>query len=200
VREEYAVVEAEPEPVEAPPPPEVSAALLVALAPRPEEISFRNGTAVRVAFISAALFFLLMTFVALAGAAPLQLVLSLVFPAAAGFYAVFLYRRRTGASLSVRSGARMGWLTGIFAFVISTVLFTLSMVAMMSRGGLAEIYRQNAGNLGLSAERVDEVVKLLENPAMVGLALVFFLLFQFMVVTTFSSAGGALGARVLRRD
>jgi hypothetical protein len=33
---------------------------------------------------------------------------------AAGFLAVYLYSRRTGQTLSIRSGARMGWITGIF--------------------------------------------------------------------------------------
>ena len=37
---------------------------------------------------------------------------------AAGFLAVYLYSRRTGQMLSLRSGARMGWITGIFSFTL----------------------------------------------------------------------------------
>ena len=40
----------------------------------------------------------------------------------AGFLAVFLYRRRTGQRLSVASGARLGWICGIFGFVIVAVM------------------------------------------------------------------------------
>jgi hypothetical protein len=40
---------------------------------------------------------------------------------AGGFFSVFMYQRRTGFSLSVGSGARMGWITGIFCSVIMLV-------------------------------------------------------------------------------
>ena len=48
-----------------------------------------------------------------------------VWLAAAGFLAVFLYRRSTGQRLSVMNGARLGWISGIFGFVIVTIILTM---------------------------------------------------------------------------
>src|SRR6516165_9066934 len=76
---------------EAPPPP---AAL---------PLNFHNPIAVRVAFT-----------VALVATLPsLILPIALVFWLGAGFAAVYFYRRRTGAFLNIRSGVRMGWITGV---------------------------------------------------------------------------------------
>src|SRR5215472_12723474 len=92
------------------------------------EISFHNRIAVRVGFIAALIAVLLFLF-------PLPfpfLRLFLLFMAA-GFLAVFLYTRRTGHMLSVRSGARMGWITGIFSFMFITILFAAAMVAVSTQ-------------------------------------------------------------------
>ena len=59
----------------------------------------------------------------------------------AGFLAVFLYSRRTGQTLSIRSGARMGWITGIFSFTLVTILFTVIMVAVSNQGGIVQQLR-----------------------------------------------------------
>ncbi len=53
-----------------------------------------------------------------------------VWLAAAGFLAVFLYRRSTGQRLSVMNGARLGWISGIFGFVIVTIILTLFVIAL----------------------------------------------------------------------
>ena len=89
----------------------------------PADIGFHNGLAVRIGFIAAmgavmvSLFPIPFPWVRL----PLAFVL-------AGFLAVFLYSRRTGQTLSIRSGARMGWITGIFSFTLVTILFTVAAV------------------------------------------------------------------------
>jgi len=49
---------------------------------------------------------------------------------AGGFFAVFLYRRKTGQRLTPLSGAHLGWLAGIFGFLIMTVILTFIAVAM----------------------------------------------------------------------
>jgi len=51
----------------------------------------------------------------------------LLFAFFAGFFAVYRYCRSTGHSLSIRSGARMGWITGIFSFGIVAVFITFIM-------------------------------------------------------------------------
>ncbi|HXN49469.1 MAG TPA: zinc ribbon domain-containing protein, partial [Bryobacteraceae bacterium] len=97
-REELVIVE---EPPAAPPPPPPVAA--------PIPIGFRNPLAFRVGFLSA-LMALLLTFLLTPGL-PLWLT-------AAGFLGVYLYRARSGETFSTRNGARMGWLTGVLAFLV----------------------------------------------------------------------------------
>jgi hypothetical protein len=65
----------------------------------------------------------LLSFFASALSGPV-LILPLIWLLAAGFLSVYLYRRRTGFVLSPASGARMGWMTGLFAFLILLVLLT----------------------------------------------------------------------------
>jgi hypothetical protein len=77
----------------------------------PPAIDFRNRLALRAAFLAALLANLLTLFPYLFLAAPLWLV-------GAGFLAVHVYLRRSGQALSVASGARVGWLTGVFSFAM----------------------------------------------------------------------------------
>ena len=94
---------AEPAAEVAPPAPPAAAA------PQPLPLNFHNPIAVRIAFIVA-----LVT--ALLSWLPL---LNIVLWTAAGFIAVFLYRRRTGYLLTVRAGMQMGWITGIIFYLIT---------------------------------------------------------------------------------
>src|SRR5262245_7917873 len=82
----------------------------------PAEIGFQNAAAVRVAAMIAAVGTLmgLLPMPAIVFWKPVTLV-------AAGFVAVYVYHRRTGDLPSVRGGARIGWMTGMFSFVITLV-------------------------------------------------------------------------------
>ena len=165
------------------------------LPPPPADVSFRNGAAVRVGFVAAAMMQLLTTVSAAVGA-------SLLMPFilfAGGFFSVSLYRRRTGSGLSVANGARIGWITGVFAFVIMTVFFTLGMAAMAGSGELLKAYRESASSLGLPQEAADQVQKVLNDPSSFALSIVFGLGLQFLVLTLVCSLGGALGARFQAR-
>src|SRR5271155_4114977 len=108
-----------------PPPEKVEPPICVALAAAPPVApSFRNPVAVRVGLFVASI----ATFLCLA--LPYGFVIWLP---SAGFTAVYLFSRRTGQSLSVRGGARMGWIAGILSFVIITVMFTISTVAVSTQ-------------------------------------------------------------------
>lgn len=50
---------------------------------------------------------------------------------AGGFLATILYTRRTGESISVQSGARMGFMTCLWAFVV-ILLMSCLVVAMLA--------------------------------------------------------------------
>jgi hypothetical protein len=179
------------EEAEAEPTPQPAPAALQPLR-LPADISFHNGLAVRIGFIAAmgavmvSLFPIPFPWVRL----PLAFVL-------AGFLAVFLYSRRTGQTLSIRSGARMGWITGIFSFTLVTILFTVAAVAASSQGEFAKQFRSQ---FPANDARADMAQQLLSNPAMIAGVVVLYLMLFFVVFTALPIIGGALGAKVLEKQ
>jgi len=157
----------------------------------PPVINFHNGTAVRVGFLAAALVQLVSTLSAAAGASLLMPLVLL----GGGFYAVVLYIRRTGTGLSVLNGARMGWITGIFSFVIMTVFFTAGIAILAGSDQLLKAYKESAQSLGLPADAADQIQKVLADPGAFALSIGIGLAFQFLLLTALCSMGGALGAR-----
>jgi hypothetical protein len=182
---DYPGLETEPV-VEAPPPSSPPSP------PQPPEISFRNGTAVRIGFLAALIAFILFV-IPLPFPFPRLLIAFL----AAGFLAVYLYVRRTGQKLSIRSGARMGWITGVFSFVIVTVQFTAAVLVTSSQGGIAALLR---AQLPADDARTQEVLKLLQEPSALVAMMAFVLLMLFLLLTVLPTLGGALGAKLLTRD
>ena len=179
--------EPEPEPESeaeiAPPPP-----ALVATAPPPSALNFHNLVAVRIAFIVAPLAFLLSWIPAV----------NLVLWIAAGFLAVFFHRRRTGDLLNVRAGVRLGWITGVIMFAITTVIFTLTVVPVAASGGIANLFRQQLKNP--SDPNVQEALRMLETAPGMATILLVMLLMLFVFITLLSMAGGALGAKFVSRN
>lgn len=172
----------------------------VAVTAQPSEINFRNRIAVRVGFLVAGLVILASTFASLLGSLPAQFFAFVVLFLFSGFLSVYLYMRRTGQALSVRNGARLGWITGVFSFVISTVLFTVGLLSIGGISGLASAYRQQSSSLGLPEQAVERVLEVLQNPGAMTLFLLLLLLTQFVIYTTVASVGGALGAKVLEKE
>jgi hypothetical protein len=161
----------------APPPP---------AAAEPPPISFRNAAAVRVALATGIPVFLLSAF-----AGPLALAV----PVAGGFFAVYLYRRRTGQQISVLAGARLGWISGIIVFAILTMLLTL-MVVMLSQPDLVQQMRDQMAKMSsISPEEVSRRIELLRTPSSLALAL----LDAFLSYTLLTALGGAGGAWFLNR-
>jgi hypothetical protein len=168
-------------------------AVPTATAPAKRGINFHNSIAVRVAFLAAGL-------VTLLGAVPLPMVIAalwhIVMLVAGGFYAVYLYGRRTGESLSVRSGARMGWITGVFAFVIMTVLFTVSLVTIYASEGVRDLFRKMAEN----SPGADMIDKMLQTDTGLAMFIMLSLFVSFLTSTILPVLGGALGAKVLEKE
>ena len=104
--------------------------------PPPPQINFHNLVAVRIAFVVAPIAFLLSWIPAA----------NLLLWIAGGFLAVFFHRRRTGDLLNVRAGVRLGWVTGVIMFAITTVIFTLTVVPVAANGGIANLFRQQVKN------------------------------------------------------
>jgi hypothetical protein len=174
---------------EAPPEP---IPVVVTAPPPPAEIGFSNGTAVRVGFFAALIAVLL-------GIIPLPfpvLRLMIVF-LAAGFLAVFLYVRRTGQPITLRGGARIGWITGIFSFTIFTVQLTATVLASSSEGGFATALKQA---LPPNDARTSQALQLIQEPGALALLMVMVLIFLFVFLTVLPTLGGLLGAKVLARE
>lgn len=183
LREEPVVVSSAPAPV--PVLEELPAETLALLHP-----SFHNPIAIRVGLLAASI------------ATLLNLVLIygfVIWLVAAGFFSAYLFNRRTGQILTIRAGARMGWITGILSFVILTVLFTISILSITNQaGGIAAFYRQQMGST--PDANMEQALRLLETVNGQIMMFVLSLLFLFTVVTVFCAAGGALGAKILDRE
>lgn len=154
------------------------------------DIGFQNPLVLRVGLLMASLSFLLSSL-------PLARFFWFFWLGAAGFFAVVLYRKRTGQPISVRNGARIGWITGVFGFAISTILFTLSMLLISGRpGGVTAALREQASAGGVPPDILEQVLSILLSP--LGIAAI--LLVSFLLFIGLTAAGGALAAAVLRKD
>jgi hypothetical protein len=161
------------------------------------DVGWRNPVAVRIGVLAGSVVSLLLIL-------PLPPLLGIlrhvIVPVAGAFWSVHLYRKRTGASLNARGGARLGWITGVFCFLIMTVVFTVTIIGLASTGSLQETLKEAAAAGGALAGGGEQVEAILTSPA--GLAMVFvaYLITTFIMTTLLSSLGGMLGAKVLEKD
>jgi hypothetical protein len=163
---------------------------LPALEPPP--IGFRNGPAVRIALLAGVLSIFVS---ALSGQLPLPRAFALVWLVATGFLAVFLYRRRTGQRLSALSGAHLGWICGIFGFVIVTVMLITFSVAL-SEPSFVSTLQEQLKEYGMRESDVNQFIETLRTPVGIASAL----LTSFLPFTLLPAVGGLLGAKLLNRD
>ncbi len=182
------VIEPEPQPetIEELAPP---LAAPVAAAPQPPALNFHNLVAVRIAFVVAPVAFLLSWIPAL----------NLLLWIAAGFLAVYFHRRRTGIPLNIRSGVRLGWITGVLMFAVTTVIFTLTVVPLAANGGIVALFRQQLKN-NASDPNVQEALRMLETGPGLAAILLVMLFMLFVFITLLSMAGGALGSKFVSRN
>lgn len=175
--------------------PIIGAALpeLTALPSVPPRVNFHNAQAVRVGLLMAAIASLLSALPTMAlGLAGLAL-----WWVIAGFLAVYIYRRRTGQFLTVDSGLRMGWITGLLGSTITSVLFTVSVVPLIRGGGLTALYQEQFHKMYGNDPNVDQALKMLQNPSSLALVVVFALFCFFLIITFLCTAGGVLGAKLV---
>ncbi len=172
------------EPVEVFAPPQ---APLVEAAPL-QALSFRNPIALRVGLLAAGLLCLMMMIPGVNYAA-------VVWWLGAGYFSVWIYKRRTGQRLNVRGGARMGWITGIISCALLTLLFGFFMLAIRQMGGLDAI-KDGLKDFAFQQGSVDEALKMLKDPSKMLRSLIA----TFIMLTLTCTAGGALGAKMLSKD
>ena len=172
------------EPVEVFAPPQ---APLVEAAPL-QALSFRNPIALRVGLLAAGLLCLMMMIPGVNYAA-------VVWWLGAGYFSVWIYKRRTGQRLNVRGGARMGWITGIISCALLTLLFGFFMLAIRQMGGMDAI-KDGLKDFAFQQGSVDEALKMLKDPSKMLRSLIA----TFIMLTLTCTAGGALGAKMLGKD
>lgn len=151
--------------------------------PSPQVVSFSNPIALRVAF-------LMSLAVIPVELAPVLSALSVLWWLAAGWCAVLLYRRITGASLSVGSGARLGSITGVLTFVSLAIRFLASILLTGKEffDELEKMLKQNP-----------DAVQVIHDPTMMFIFLLLCLGIMGAMVVGICAAGGALGARFTAR-
>lgn len=184
-REELEVV------VEQPPAPPEPAAPPEPPPPVRIPIGFRNPLALRIGLISAAVS-LALTWVFLP-ACPIWLI-------AAGFVSVYRYHRYTGEPVSVRSGARMGWFTGLIGLLLASVPFGLGFAIDVSRPDRADRMRDALKWYPAPPAVVDQTIVFLQSPEGIAIQILTLLFILFVLFTLFPLIGGALGAKVLSKD
>jgi hypothetical protein len=111
---------------------------------------------------------------------------------AAGFFAVFFYRRKTHNLLNVGAGLQLGWITGL---VMSTVWGVIFMAEGLS-GKLTGVFQEQIKNLPSANDpSLQQVAQFMAT----GPGLLIVLAIYFVFITSVSMAGGALGAVVRSR-
>ena len=158
----------------------------LAAPPGPLPLNFRNPVAVRVA-LTVALVATLLSWMP---------VVNVILWVAAGFFAVFFYRRRTGCLLTVKAGVRMGWITGVLMFAFTTVMFTITIVPVAASKGIGSLFEAQFKN---ADPNVQEALKMFQTGPGLAMLLVMTLLMLFVFITCLSMAGGALGAKMVGR-
>jgi len=157
------------------------------LRPEPLPVNFHNGVAVRIA-IPVALLATVFSF------------LPFLNWLAGGFFAVFWYRRKTGTLLNVGAGVRMGWITGLLMFGLSSFLFALQQLPAVRSGHLDARLQDQLKSLAAQDPLSQQWMQFLQTPPGIVALLAFSLVALFLFTTGLSMAGGALGAKMVGRD
>ena len=112
-----------------------------------------------------------------------------------GWIASYLYGRSSAEPVNVRSGAALGWISGLFTFLILLVLIALLFVTLAGNPEFVQMLRDSSGKYGARAEDMNQLLDLPKHPDKLALGLVL----NFVQLTVFSSLGGLLHAFGRRR-
>ncbi|HEX3744990.1 MAG TPA: zinc ribbon domain-containing protein [Bryobacteraceae bacterium] len=152
--------------------------------PQPLPLNFHNPIAVRIAMV----------------AAVCATVLSLLSPTlswlAAGFFAVYLYCRKTGFRLDVLAGVKIGWITGLILYGFSALVFTVQQLPDALAGHPGKTLLEQVKNSSFQdPAMMQEMTHMIQSDP--GTVILLLLAAMFVVVTCLSMAGGALGAKLV---
>jgi len=145
-------------------------------------ISFRNSRAVLISLVVAALAFFASLLATMLWAPLFPIVLC-----AAGFVAARLYRSDAAEPLTAGAGARLGWMTGLWLFLIVALLCTIAAVYLSTPQGWEQAKAFWA--------QFPEMSKGLGDQHDVLSTLLMRLPFLFFLLTLLPGLGGMLGAK-----
>lgn len=150
-------------------------------------ISFRNARAVTITLLVAA--------GAMVGFPLISLFAAPLFPfflCGVGFAAVRIYRTRSAEVLTAGAGARLGWMTGLWIFLVIAVLITLCSILVASPEGWEQMRAAWA--------QVPQAAKLAEMSQHEFLMQMLLMLpVLFLLLTLLPGLGGLLGAKFSAR-
>lgn len=163
-------------------PPDLSPAV------SPTRIDFRNSRAVLVSllFAALALFCMILTSAVAPGVIP-------VLFGVAGFAAAAFYNRGAVQKLSAISGARLGWMTGFWVFLVIAALAALITILDTDPNMRKQFMQmpQYADN-----PNVQEMIKIMEQPKQFALNAALILVQMFFMLPLITALGGLLGAKL----
>ena len=145
-------------------------------------ISFKNSRAVTVSAAAACAAFF--------GSGLVGLVSPLLWPLillAAGFFAAGIYKGRSSEPLSSVAGARLGWMTGLWLFLVITIAGIMISLYLTSPAG-ADVIRQLKAMPQFSQLNIGDTHELLSSMLVSAIP-------TFFMVTAIPGLGGLLGAR-----
>jgi hypothetical protein len=180
------------EPVAELPPPPLPEVVAV-----PREIGFHNVLAVRIGFLMALLSSIVIELLAPFLFVVVPIVTGLM---TAGGAAVYFYSKKSGQRLTVRNGSRMGWITGIFCFVIFLVMTTINFIAVSLDKGIPQFFKDELTKHSPPTADVDQLIKALQTPEGLGAFVFMLIALMFIVFTILPTIGGAISAKFSARD
>ncbi len=149
-------------------------------------ISFRDSRAVLISLLVAA-----GTLVGLLAIAMIAPPLVPLIPCAAGFVAVRIYRAQSSEPLSTIAGARLGWMTGLWVFLVTAIMFALTAIYVANPEGWEQIRSMWS--------QVPQASKLLVSQHEFLVQILLELPIAFLVLTLLPGLGGILGAKMSGR-
>ena len=153
-------------------PPPMPTPVIEAPKVEPATVNFRNPEVLKVAVLSA----LLSTFL---------FFLPYLNWIAAGYFAVFFYRRRTRRTVNIAAGVRIGWITGLMAFAMMAVIVLFVVMMLRVPEVMTEMKR-----MAQNSQWFQQSLDIWQNPSMLGGTLVGI----FVFTTLLGMTGGLLGA------
>jgi len=148
----------------------------------PSGISFRNSRAVTISLVVGVLAFFAWVLAMVVWAPLFPFVLC-----AAGFVAARLYRSEAVEPLTTAAGARLGWMTGLWLFLIVALLCTIAALVLSTPQGWEQAKAIWA--------QFPEMSKEIGNQHDVLSTLLLRLPFLFFLLTLLPGLGGMLGAK-----